>query len=477
MDDKFYITTSIAYTNGPPHIGFTLELVQADVLARYNRKKGKDVYFLTGTDEHGQKIARKAKEEGKETQDFVDEVASQFKELTSKIDISNDDFIRTTDSKRHWPAVEKMWNELQKKGDLYKKSYVGHYCVGCEAFLTEKDLVEGKCPNHDKHPEEIEEENYFFKLSSYQKEIEKLIESDQVKVVPEERKREILSFIREGLEDVSVSRSADKLEWGIPVPGDKGQKMYVWVDALSNYISAIGYEKESDDFKKYWPADVHCIGKDILRFHSVIWIGMLLSAQLEVPKNILVHGFITSEGKKMSKSLGNVVDPFEIIERFGSEALRYYLLSEIPSTGDGDFSVSRFIEKYNSDLADGLGNLLARSVSLAKKKDVELDKDKKPGGEVISQVSATEKKVNRLVEEYELKKALNEVWKLIHFTDKYIERKKPWEESWEQEKVIFETLFVCYSLGELLEPFLPRTAKKIKKQVESREKSILFEKI
>ncbi|MGM0439057.1 MAG: methionine--tRNA ligase [Patescibacteria group bacterium] len=475
--DKFYVTTSIAYTNASPHIGFALELIQADVLARHNRKKGKDTFFLTGTDEHGQKIARKAKEEGKDPQQFVDDIVQSFDQLIKDLNISNDDFIRTTDKERHWPTAQALWKEIEEQGDLYKKKYTGRYCVGCEAFLTEKDLVDGKCPNHDTEPEKVEEENYFFKLSEYEEEIKDLIESDELNIIPESKKNEMLSFIDDGLEDVSVSRSEDKLKWGVPVPDDENQRMYVWVDALSNYISALGYAENKEEFEKFWPADVHCIGKDILRFHSIIWIGLLLSAGLEIPKNIFVHGFITSKGKKMSKSLGNVVDPFELLKEYGTDPVRYYLLSEIPPTGDGDFTAEKFKDKYNSDLADGLGNLISRTIGLATKKDVEFDKDRRAGGEIMKKVSATKKKTNKLLDNYEFKKALEEIWSLIHFMDRYIEEKKPWEESWDQEKVIFEMLYVCYQLHKLLAPFLPETAEKIKNQIETQEKEILFQKL
>lgn len=475
--DKFYITTSIAYTNAPPHIGFALELIQADVLARHNRQQDKDVKFLTGTDEHGLKIAKKAKEEGVNPQEYVDGMVEEFKTLADRLNISNDDFIRTTDKQRHWPTTEKIWKQLEENDDLYKKKYTGYYCVGCEAFLTEKDLVDGECPHHQAKPEKVEEENYFFKLSKYEDEIKELIENDEVKVIPDGKKKEILSFIKEGLKDISVSRSTDKLTWGIPVPGDDSQKMYVWVDALSNYVSALGYANEGKEFEKYWPADVHCIGKDILRFHSVIWIGILLSAGLELPENIFVHGFLTSKGQKMSKSIGNVVDPFEVADKYGSEALRYYLLAEIPPTGDGDFTYEKMKDKYNSYLADGLGNLISRTMGLAKKEGVEFDPERKPGSNILKRVQKAKENTNNHLDEFELRKAIEEVWELIHFTDRYIEEKKPWEESWEQEKTIFEMLYICYHLHELLKPFLPETAEKIKEQVKKGEKEILFKKI
>ncbi len=475
--NSFYVTTSIAYTNASPHIGFALELVQADVLARHNRKKGKETFFLTGTDEHGQKIAKKAAEEDMKPQEFVDEVVKSFDNLIELLNISNDDFIRTTDRNKHWPTVRKIWKELKKSGDLYKKKYTGYYCVGCEAFLTKRDLINGVCPNHDKSPEKVEEENYFFKLSKYEEEIKKLISDEDLKIIPDGRKKEMLSFLEEGLNDISVSRPEEKLKWGIPVPGDESQRMYVWVDALSNYVSALGYSEDDEKFEKFWPADVHCIGKDILRFHSIIWIGILLSAGIEIPENIFVHGFITSEGKKMSKSMGNVVDPIQLINQYGVDPVRYYLLSEIPPTDDGDFTRERFENKYNSDLADGLGNLIARTIGLANKMNINFDKNRKAGGEIMRKVSKTEKRVDELIDNYQFKKALEEIWNLIHFMDRYIEKKKPWKESWNQEKVIIEMLYVCYRLQDMISSFLPETAKKIKFQIENSEKKILFEKL
>ncbi len=364
MKNQFYITTSIAYTNAPPHIGFALELIQADVLARHHRILAEDVFFLTGTDEHGVKIVKAAEKSGKSPKEFTDEISAKFRELASSLNISNNDFIRTTDQARHWPIVQKCWSKLKKNGDIYKKNYKGLYCVGCEAFITQKDLVDGKCRIHLKEPEEVNEENYFFKLSKYSDEIKELIEKDEVKIIPQEKKNEMLSFIkaslpagRQGLEDVSFSRPSKDLKWGIPVPGDDSQTIYVWADALVNYLLP----------EKYWPADIHCLGKDILRFHATIWLGMLLSLKLPLPKSIFVHGFITSDGQKMSKSLGNVVSPFELIEKYGADAVRYFLLREIPSTEDGDFTIEKFENRYNADLASGLGNLVARVITLAYK--------------------------------------------------------------------------------------------------------------
>ncbi len=469
---KFYITTSIAYTNASPHIGFALELIQADLLARFHKAKGEDVFFLTGTDEHGTKIERTAKEKGTDPQSFVDCVSKEFKVLADTLDISNDFFVRTTDKKNHWPGVEKIWKAVLK--DLYKKKYKGLYCFGCEAFLSQKDLVEGKCPNHNREPEEVEEENWFFRLSKYSKEIERKIESDELRIVPESKKKEILSFIKEGVEDISVSRSKDKLSWGIPVPGDESQKIYVWLDALTNYISAIGYGRDEKNFNRFWPANVHCIGKDILRFHAVIWPGMLLSAGLPLPKTVFVHGFITSEGKKMSKSLGNVIDPKSLIEKYGADAVRYFFLSEIPSSGDGDFSEKRFIERYNSDLADGLGNLLARVSALSKKNNIySFDADK----EVAEKVKKVKKESSLLIEQFRFNEALSNIWSLIHFADGYIEEKRPWEKKEDNAEVINNLRYILLNLSDILFPFIPSSAKEAHKILENGEKKILFPKI
>lgn len=363
---KFYLTTSIAYTNAPPHLGFALELIQADVIARYQRILGKDVFFLTGTDEHGIKIAQAAQKSNKTPEQFTDEISKEFQNLTKILNISNNDFIRTTDKLRHWPKVQEIWLKLKKNDDIEKRKYQGFYCVGCEAFVKEKDLISGKCPIHQKEPEKVEEENYFFKLSKYSERIKEIIEKNEVEIIPESRKNEMLSFVKQGLEDVSFSRPIEKLKWGIPVPEDNSQTIYVWADALINYLSALDYPN-SKKFKDFWPPDIHFLGKDILRFHATIWLGLLLSLKLDLPKKIFVHGFITSNGQKMSKSLGNIVDPIELVKKYGADAVRYFLLAEIPPTEDGDFTYERFEERYNSDLANGIGNLVARSTTLAEK--------------------------------------------------------------------------------------------------------------
>lgn len=470
---KFFITTSIVYTNTPPHIGFALELVQADVLARYYRLFGKKTFFLTGTDEHGAKIAKAAEKVGKGPKEFTDEISEKFRELTNVLNVSNDDFIRTTDQKRHWPAVRKVWLKLKEKGDIYKKKYKGLYCVGCEAFITKKDLIDGKCKNHQKEPEVIEEENYFFRLSKYQKQIQKAIEKNEIKIIPESRKKEMLNFIKQGLQDISFSRPQKDLKWGIPVPDDDSQTVYCWTDALTNYISAIGYFNETKNFKKYWPADVHCIGKDIQKFHCVIWPGMLLSLGLPLPKTIFVHGFITVANQKMSKSLGNVIDPFELVKKYGCDPVRYFLLREIPPTEDGDFTYEKFEGRYNSDLAKGIGNLVARVVTLAKKFKISIKNFKnKQNPRIKKEIDDTWKSYKKALEEFKFNEALVSIWNLISFCDKYIEKEKLWQKSKKQNKVIGDLLSTINEIAKLLEPFLPETSEKILKNIrQSTEKT------
>ncbi len=475
-NNKFYITTSIAYANAAPHIGFALECLQADVLARYNRAQGKDVFFLTGTDEHGQKIANTAKKKKKDPKEFTDEVSEKFRVLNKILNISNNDFIRTTDNKKHTPAVKEVWEKLEDNGDIYKKEYEGLYCEGCEAFLTEKELENGECPHHQEKPKKVKEENYFFKLSKYEDKIKKVIEGDRINIVPKTRKKEMLKIIEEGLEDVSFSRPTKKVNWGIKVPGDKNQTIYCWADALLNYISGIGYYDNKENFKKFWPADIHCIGKDIQKFHSLIWPGMLLSLGLDLPKNIYVHGFITVEGKKMSKSVGNVIDPIQLVEKYGSEAVRYFFLSEVPPTKDGDFSYKKFEKRYNSDLANGLGNLVSRVLTLAKKKDIEIE-DSFNNKKIEQKVEETKNNYEKLMKSFNLNRAVNKVWELISFSDRYIEKKKPWKKKDDYKEVLADLLKTIKEINTLIRPFLPETTLKIKKQLKTKKKETLFPRI
>lgn len=466
MKKKFYITTSIAYTNAPPHLGFALELVQADVLARYHRLLKEDVFFLTGTDEHGLKIEKKAKEEGKKPIEFTTELAKKFQQLTQVLNISNDDFIRTTDQKRHWPTVKEFWLKLMTKGDLYKKKYQGLYCIGCEAFLKEKDLVNGQCPIHQKKPELIEEENYFFRLTKYLSQVKKEIKENKIKIIPVSRRNEILSLLEQPIEDISVSRVKEKCSWGIPVPNDPQQVIYVWFEALLNYLYP----------QKYWPADVHCLGKDIVRFHSIIWPALLLAAGLKRPRIIFIHGFITAGGEKMSKSLGNIVDPFELIEKYGTDPVRYFLLREIPPTEDGDFTEKRFIERYNGDLAHGLGNLVARIITLANKFQVQ-DFKLPIASKFKIKITKTKKQYQKALKEFKFNEALAIVWSLISFCDQYIDQEKPWElkdKKLKNQKVINNLLIALNEIAQLLKPFLPQTSEKILSQLKTKKSQILF---
>lgn len=466
---KFYITTSIVYTNAFPHIGFALESIQADVIARYQQLLGKEVFFLTGTDEHGAKVAKAAEEEKKGPKEFADEISRKVRGFKKILNLSNDDFIRTTDQKKHWPTVKKVWLKLKENGDIYKTQYKGLYCPGCEAFITKKDLKDKKCIIHQIKPEIIEEENYFFRLSKYSKKIEKIIAEDKIQIVPKTRKNEILNFVQHGLKDISFSRPRKDLKWGIPVPDDKSQTIYVWSDALVNYISALSYSKNSKKFQKFWPANVHCIGKDILKFHGAIWPGMLLSLGLPLPKAIFVHGFITVDGQKMSKSLRNVIDPFELVKKYGTDAVRYFLLREISPTEDGDFTYEKFEQRYNADLASGLGNLVSRALTMAEKIHYELPTVRKqrikPNYEFGNKIKKTWNSCQKTLDEFRFNEALVVIWELISFCDKYIEKEKPWERTKNRQLVINNLLFALFNIAQLLQPFLPQTSEKIFNQL------------
>ncbi|MCL5011230.1 MAG: methionine--tRNA ligase [Patescibacteria group bacterium] len=484
--NNFFITTAIDYVNGEPHLGHALEKIQADAIARYFRLSGKDVFFLTGADENSLKNVRAAEKEGIAVEDFVDKNTKKFKSLKDFLDLSFNDFIRTTEE-RHIKGAQKLWQECAKKGDICKGIYEGLYCVGCEAYLTPEELKNGCCPEHQTPPEQIKEENYFFRLSQYQKQIQEIIENDKLKIIPQTRKNEILSFVKSGLKDICVSRSNGRAKnWGISVPDDDTQKIWCWFDALGNYITALGYGGNSEKFEKYWQKGevLHCIGKGISRFHAVYWLGILLSAGLRLPDKIFVHGYITVDGQKMSKSLGNVINPFELVEKYAQkignkeatvDAVRYYLLAAILSTEDGDFTYEKFEEKYNADLAKGIGNLVARVLTLATKLKSENENLKFTSRN--SKLEEIKSKYNKAFEEFDFYGALGAIWELIGWCDKIIDTEKPWENRGNSKEVIGDLLLVLTEIAELLKPFLPRTSEKISEQIKTGQGEPLFPRI
>lgn len=469
MDKKrFYITTAIPYVNAAPHIGFGLEVIQTDAAARYWRERLgiQDVRAVTGSDENSLKNVQAAENAGEEVASFVERHAEEFKSLQDTLNLSFDDFIRTREQ-RHMNGAQKLWSACNPD-DIYKKSYTGLYCVGCEQFYTEKEVPDGICPDHKTALETIEEENYFFKLSNYQDQLEQLIESDQIKIVPATRKNEILSFIKSGLEDFSISRSQERAKhWGVPVPGDESQVMYVWFDALSNYINAVDYENEGDLYNKWWNADdvkrVHVIGKGILRFHAVYWPAMLLSAGVPLPHQIFVHGYITLEGEKMSKSLGNVVHPKELVDEYGADAVRYFFLREIPSHGDGDVSKARLEERY-AELANQLGNLVGRVAAMANKYfEGQLDRPE-------IDWKTHQKELDDAMRNYDFKRYCDEIFELVGDANEITDKEAPFKlvkTDPEKAKAVLSQLaeYIRF-IGKALLPITPATAEEILKRYE-----------
>ncbi len=449
-----YITTAIDYVNAPPHLGHAYEKIVADVLARWHRLKGKDVFFLTGTDENAQKNEQAAKEAKMDTKAFVDKNVEIFKELCKRLNISYDRFIRTTESE-HIKISQDIFKKVFDKGDIYKGFYEGYYCTGCEAFLTEKDLVGGKCPEHEKKPDWLKEESYFFKMSKYTQQVLDLV-SKKGFIEPESRRIEIVNRVKEGLKDLSVSRI--NREWGIDVPMDDKHKIYVWFDALINYLSGIDYPE--DKYKKHWPADIHMIGKGINWFHSVIWPAMLLSAGIEVPKKIVVHGYINISGKKMSKSAGVSVDPMEIADKYGPDPLRYFLVRDIPFGEDGDFSEEALKARINGELVSDLGNLVNRVLTITEKFSGKIE-----GKDELSKKLEL-KRIQDKMENLELHHALDEIWNFIRATNKYINDKEPWKLSGKElGNVLYNLLESLRVIAIFTSPFIPGTAEKINKQL------------
>ena len=472
---KYYITTAIAYTSRKPHIGNSYEVVMTDALARYKRLQGYDVFFLTGTDEHGQKIEEYAKNAGVTPKEYVDKVSGEIKDICRILNISYNHFIRTTDD-YHEKAVQKIFRKLYEQGDIYKGSYEGMYCTPCESFWTEAQLVDGKCPDCGREVKKAEEEAYFLKLSKYQKQLEDYIENNPDFIYPEQRKKEMVNnFIKPGLQDLCVSRTSFK--WGIPVDFDEGHIVYVWIDALSNYITALGYSPDGsgENYKKYWPADVHVIGKDILRFHTIYWPIMLMALGEPIPKQVFAHPWLLFGTDKMSKSRGNVIYADDLVNLIGVDAVRYYLLSEMPYTSDGSITYETVFERYNSDLANTLGNLVNRTVAMSNKYfDGEI---KAPTAyeavddELKAAALKAVSELDRLLSEYRMSDALDSVMALARRSNKYIDETAPWvlakdESTKERLGTVLYNLLECIRyIAVLISPFMPETAEKIFEQI------------
>lgn len=476
MQKTFYITTPIFYPNANLHLGHAYVAIFADVLARYHRSIGESTYFLTGSDENTQNVVRAAQKIGQDPTIFLQERIENFKALFLGLAISYDQFIRTSDKVAHWPGATLLWKKLFEAGDLYKKEYEGLYCTGHEAFVTVKDLVDGKCPDHGIIPQTFKEENYFFRLSKYTELIKQKITSGELAIIPESRRKEILSVLESGLEDVSFSRPRSEGSIGIPVPGDDTQVMYVWCDALSNYVTALGYGHDGALYKKFWPADVHVIGKDILRFHAAIWPGMLLSAGLPLPKTIFVHAMIISGGKKMSKTRGNVIDPMELLKTYDSDAVRYLLTRHVSPFEDSEITPGFLHESYNAHLANGLGNQVARVMKLASEhltEPVPLPEEALVVGEPFK----------KLMGEFKINEATAFIWEHIAKADAYIQETQPFKliksedkkDRVEGKKIIVSLVVHIARIATHLSPIMPETSQKILTAVkENQMPSALF---
>jgi len=482
MAKKSYITTAIPYVNGTPHIGNAVDYIIADIWARYQTQNGTDVRFQVGTDEHGNKIAAKAAELGVTPQSYADTQYKTFEYFMKKADIGYSDFIRTTNP-HHIGAVQYIWQKLEPY--IYKGSYHGWYCQGHEAFFTDKEVeaTGGVCPDHQTPYQQVSEENYYLKASAFSEKVREAIETSRMQIVPEFRKKEFLELMKDGLKDVSISRPRKNLSWGVPVPGDPEQVMYVWLDALANYITVLGYP-DKEGWQDYWPADIQVIGKDILRFHAGIWPPMLLGIGLPLPKKLLVHGFVQVGGAKISKTVGNVIDPNEIIDTYGSDALRYYLGRHIPTLDDGDFSWEKFETAYNTELANDLGNLVQRVASMVTRYQSGVIGDA-PQGEHDMQPYRS------AMDSLQFDKALDEIWVTVRSLNSYLESVKPWEIASKREKdpeaeahlaeVLAHSVGTLLQIADLLVPFLPNTAASMHKIFESgviqQPESVLFPRI
>jgi methionyl-tRNA synthetase len=460
--EQFYITTAIDYVNASPHIGHAYEKIAADILARHNRIRGREVFFLTGVDEHGSKVQKSAEAAGKTPQVFCDEMAAKFKDAWKALDLSFDYFIRTSEE-RHARVTQEIFRRARDKGDIYKANYVGLYCEGCEDFKRERDLDDhGLCPNHKVAPKKVEEENYFFKLTKYKPRLKEWITNDPTVVQPEGRRNEVLKQLDDPeLGDFSVSRARTSLTWGVPVPDEPEQVIYVWVDALINYLTGIGFDDDQARFKKFWPANLHLVGKDIVKFHSIYWPAILMAADIEVPKQIYGHGFITVEGQKISKSIGNVIDPIALVDQYGSDAVRFFLLAGTPFDQDGDFSREELMRKVNAELANNLGNLLNRTLTLVEKNCGGTVPNSEPDHDLREIANTVHGKVDEHMSRLEFAKALDAIFAVVDQTNKYINDEKPWAlfkegKQKEGEKVLFTALEILRRSAMSLYPFTPK---------------------
>jgi len=474
-----FLSTAIPYVNAAPHVGFALELVIADVIARHQRQQGDEVYFLSGTDDNSLKNALAAEQAGVSTEAFIDARAKEFRQLKGVLNISYDDFLATSTDPRHAPAVEKLWHQCDRNGDIYRGNYEGLYCIGCEQFYTQDELQDGVCPEHGSEPVAISEQNYFFRLSRYQDHLVRLISSKEIAVRPTHREKEVLSFLESPLLDLSVSRSVARARgWGLTVPGDSSQIIYVWFDALANYISALGYARDEEAFDTYWAeADriTHVIGKGVTRFHAVYWPAILLSAGLRLPTEILVHGYLTVDGQKISKTRGNTISPSDACDRFGADALRYYLLRHIGSQRDGDFSWSRLAEVYEHELANDLGNLLSRATALGRRYGP-------PVALRSSLVGGLSLEVAKHIDEFAVDRALDAIWRAVTATNAYVNQTEPWVlakkgKTRDLADVLSELYGTLSCIGHALIPFLPSTARRLLSAVSSSSSEQLFPKL
>ncbi len=468
--DKFYITTPIYYVNDRPHIGHAHTTVTADVLARWQKAQGNEVFFLTGTDEHGAKVEAAAKKSSIDVRKFVDEKAEAFKETWQKLNIGYDNFLRTTDP-AHETAVSRALQTLYDKEFIYKRQYEGLYCRDCEQYKTKDDLIDGKCPDHQTEPEILKEESYFFKLSQFEKILKEKIEKDEFGIKPIERKNEALSFINQGLKDISISRK--NVAWGILLPFDRNHTVYVWVDALLNYLTGLGWKGEAGKAPDFFPPDIQLMSKDILRVHATIWPALLLALELPLPKKIFVHGYFTADGQKMSKSLGNVIWSEELVNKFGVDGVRYLLMSSLSYGQDSDVSWEKLKEKYNADLANGLGNLISRIAKLSEKFH--------PAGGHPKSGKIKNDKIQKLFEELRFKDILDEIWSQIAWANKYIEERKLWElvknNPGDGKKVLEELLSLIEEIGKAIEPFMPQASRKIAEILKTGEAAVLFPRV